>query len=62
MTGKKGRSYKNKCGSCVFFAFHTKHKDTRENGHCENTERAGYHQASQKACKLYKEGVSECIT
>lgn len=57
MVGKRKRTYKDRCGSCIFFAYSTKKEDTRENGHCNNPNRVSYHQASQKACKLYKKEV-----
>ncbi len=55
MTGKKRREYKQKCGSCIYFAFRIKNEDTREDGRCNNPKRVNYHQASQKACKLYED-------
>ena len=56
MTGNKNRDYANKCGSCRHFAFRVRKGDTREDGRCFNLKRANYHQASQKACKLYERG------
>lgn len=56
MTGNKQRSYKNKCGSCQYFAFRIRHGDTRSNGVCSNPKRVNYHDASQ-TCKLYKENA-----
>lgn len=54
MIGKTEREYTNKCGSCKYFSFHVKDGDTREHGKCHNVKRKPYHQASQKACKLYQ--------
>ena len=54
MTGKKIRDYKNKCGSCMYFSFICRYGDTRSDGRCEKKDRVNYHQACQKACKLYK--------
>ena len=56
MTGNKNRDYENKCGSCRHFSFRVRKGDTREDGRCFNLKRANYHQASQKACKLYERG------
>lgn len=54
MTGNKIRDYENKCGSCMYFSFMLRNGDTRSDGRCEKKDRVNYHQASQKACKLYK--------
>lgn len=48
------REYDDKCGSCKFFAFNVRNGDTRDDGKCVNPNRVDYHQASQKACKLYQ--------
>ena len=55
MNGQKKHDYINKCGSCQFFAFRVRYGDTRNDGHCFNPLRKNYHQASAKACKLYKQ-------
>lgn len=54
MKGNVIRTYKGKCGSCIYFSFMCRNGDTREDGRCEKRERVNYHQASQKACKLHK--------
>ena len=53
MTGNAKRNYDGKCGTCSYFAFYVKNGDTREQGRCCHPNRVNYHQASQKACKLY---------
>lgn len=45
--------YSNRCGSCKNFAFLVKKNEVQFWGFCSLKNRANYHQASQKACKLY---------
>lgn len=47
--------YDGKCGTCLYFAFYVKNGDTRSQGRCCHSKRVNYHDASQKACKEYKE-------
>lgn len=46
--------YSDRCGTCKYFSFYVKNGEIREQGRCNNRKRVNYHQASQKACKLYK--------
>ena len=54
--------YTDRCGGCINFAF-TEHKKIYLWGRCLLPNRSNYHQASQKACKLYvaykEEGMEE---
>ena len=47
--------YIGKCGACKYFNFNFRNGDTRSDGKCERLDRTRYHQASQPACKKYKE-------
>lgn len=51
--------YDGRCGMCKYFSFYVKNGEIREQGRCNNQKRVNYHQASQKACKLYKAERSE---
>lgn len=44
--------YTGKCGNCRNFAF-LEYKRIHLWGTCLSPQRSNYHQASQKACKLY---------
>lgn len=50
----------NKCGSCEHFEYLMQNEILRYRGRCMlniRTNVSNYHQASQNACKKYKEGV-----
>lgn len=43
------------CGSCKYFAYRVKNGKLKKwGGRCDNHSRSDYHDASQKACKLYQ--------
>ncbi len=63
MIGNKKHNYEGKCGSCIYFDFYVRYVrnggDTRSFGKCNNINRKSYHDASQKACKLYQKEAEE---
>lgn len=49
--------YTNKCGSCVYFTPITKDGMVMKRGSCSYKTKQIYHDASQKACKKYKQKI-----